>query len=171
MGPRAGFTNSQVRDSVAARLQHFRQDVGAVVDARQMRIARAVEVREAERAVVITALHHELDGLAGLARRGNGRIEPLDRVLANVHGDELYAGTDASSRGRAVLDGVDDRAFVIVLVIDRDADGPFALDGFPALLLGLDVGILFRRIAQLPAGAPQPREQRLATRRVEMAAN
>src|SRR5882762_11941519 len=136
-----------------------------------MRIARAVEVREADRAEVIAALHHELDGLAGLVRRGNGRIEHLDGVLVTVYGDELHAGAGAGLRGRAVLNGVDDRAFVIVLVIDRDADGPLPLDGLPALLPGLDVGVLFRRIGELPAGDRQPREQRLRTGRVEMAAN
>src|ERR1700687_3614696 len=90
--PRPGFTNSQVRDSGAARLQDFRQDVGAIIAAGQVRVARAVEVRHAERAVVITALQDELDGLAGLVRRGNGRIEHLGRVLVTVHGDELHAG-------------------------------------------------------------------------------
>ncbi len=73
---------------------------------------------------VITALHQELDGLAGLVRHGNGGIEHLDGIPVTVHGDELHAGAGAGLRGRAVLDGVDDRALVLVLVIDGDADRP-----------------------------------------------
>src|SRR3984893_1835289 len=61
---RPGFTNSQVRVLVAARLQDLRQDVGAIIAACQVRVARAVEVGHADRAVVITAFQHELDGLA-----------------------------------------------------------------------------------------------------------